>query len=467
MSHTDDFPLLDITGLSNQGQGIARLSQGPESGLVVFVPGALPGERVRAKIRERTKNYLVADIVEEIASLGPADCPHVSLCGGCALARLPYSEQLIWKRDFVRQAMLRTAHLGADELETQLADIEASPETTCYRNKMTFAFGDDQQGNLILGQRSPHSHSIVPTPQCARMPDIVQSICQCCTDFARTQHLEAYRQGVGQGLLRFLVVRQGFLLESHEQGLWLLLLSSPSEKQVRRKIVRLAEELLAAFPEIACFVHEERKSRDAFAIGEKRIFVLGQAQDARLALPLADRFFNLDTASFFQVNTSASQKLVHVVQNLLLPSAGRDRHLLDLFCGVGAPGLLYAKHFADVQAIEVQKASAIQAEMNARAFGMTNYHARAGACQKLVQSVANADVLLCDPPRTGLEPLTLSHLLSRDDLRSICYISCNPVTLARDVRLLSKRFAVSTIVPVDLFPHTPHVESVVLMSRCS
>ena len=461
----DAFPVLEITALSSDGQGLGRLSAGPWRGLVVFVPGALPGERVRIKIRKQTRSYLTAEIVEPIQRLAKASCPHADLCGGCALARLPYNRQLDWKLDFVRQAMLRTGKIPAERLEQVLAPILASPDIGCYRNKMEFAMACDSQGHILVGQRAFHSHALVATPLCERMPAIVQKICQKCAELCSETALPAFQpRPKPHGFWRFLVLRKGFLPASHQEAYWLLLLTSPGSKKERQSVRLVCEKLLAAFPEIACLVHEERKACDGLAIGDQRVLVLGQAADALLSLPLGQRWFCLDAASFFQINSQASQLLAQHVQSLLAPYAGKDT-LLDLFCGVGAPGLLVADQFHKVFGIEIQARSAACAQNNAHAFNCTNYQARAGQCQQLMANLPQADILLCDPPRTGLEPETLKDLLRRAELQAICYISCNPATLARDLERLSGRFTVETIIPLDLFPHTPHVESIVRLIR--
>lgn len=466
MPKKDNYPLLDISALSSDGQGLGRITSGADSGLVVFVPGALPGERVRIKIGKRSRNYLRAEIVEPIRLLPQASCPHAALCGGCSLARMPYAEQLHWKQDFVSQAMLRTGKLPSHHLEQFLASVIASPDIGCYRNKMEFAFAADKKdGHLLLGQRAFHSHEILATPDCERMPKIVQTICEKVAELCSTALPPSPSDTKGHAFWRFLVVRQGFLPESHTQAFWLLFITSPGKQRERDCVRKVCEQLLAIFPEIACLVHEERKADDQLAVGEKRVLVLGKTGNAQLALPLGGRFFRLDVDSFFQINSQASQILAQQVLSQLSAYAGKNRDLLDLFCGVGAPGLLLADNFRRVLGIEVQALSVACAQTNAQSFHCHNYQAQAGACRKLMASVQKADVLLCDPPRTGLEPETLMAVLKRDELQAICYVSCNPATLARDLLRLSERFQVERIVPLDLFPHTPHVETIVLLSR--
>ena len=269
------------------------------------------------------------------------------------------------------------------------------------------------------------------------------------------------------GFWRFLTLRRGLAADLRSPRWWALCLTSPGDATARAAVRGLGRELLAAFPHMAAFVHEERGRADALTLGERRVDVLdatgrSRPEAARLHLPLLGRFFTLDVASFFQVNTSAAQILARTALDLL-PEGGEE--LLDLYCGVGAPGLLLAPAFSRLYGVEQDARAVALARENAAGLSVDHCRYAAGDAALLLQErTATADMVLADPPRAGLAPAALAALL-RLRPRSILYISCNPATLARDAALLREGYRLARLAAVDLFPHTPHVECLSLWQR--
>jgi len=240
----------------------------------------------------------------------------------------------------------------------------------------------------------------------------------------------------------------------------------------------MGRELLDAFPCVQAFVHEERATPDALVAGERRVLCLdrrGEAlpdDGAPLYLPLGGRWFGLDPASFFQVNSRAAELLAATAVEMLLslrPDA-TPRRLLDVYCGAGAPGLLAAGHFDEVLGMEYDRRAVLLAERNARRFGFGNCRYEVGDAARLLTALAREhgpghwDHALLDPPRGGVAPEALEALLHLAPERLV-YISCNPATLARDARALSADYELMQVTPLDLFPHSPHVESVSCWQR--
>ncbi|MCR5563191.1 MAG: class I SAM-dependent RNA methyltransferase [Desulfovibrio sp.] len=482
---------LEITGLSHDGRGVARAD-----GLVAFIAKALPGQRVRARILRR-KNAFIEGVCEELLSPAkdavPPLCPHHGECGGCPLQTMSYAEQLRCKRDIVLQAFTRMGHFDRSRIDTLLTGPEPSPQLTGFRNKITLAFGPAPDGGLVLGQRAARSSRVCQTEGCALLPggigELITHVQNFCTQSGLPPYCappESARRTVrgrgrsrDKGFWRALTVRCGYppdvVRESEApENLWLVCLTSPADKSAERVVRRLAEDILAHFPKVSAFVHEERASDDALASGEKRIFAMGRGEsDAEaplLALPLCGRFFTLDAASFFQVNTQAAQSLAAIALNRL-KTAARDLPLkrgglLDLYCGVGVPGQLAAAHFSFTEAWEYDKRSVALAQKNAERAGLTRCAIHAGDAAR---AFAGAGVRACgaalvDPPRAGLTEETLAGLLALAP-RHIVYVSCNPATLARDAARLSAGYELKSLTTVDLFPHTPHVETVLLLSK--
>ena len=259
---------------------------------------------------------------------------------------------------------------------------------------------------------------------------------------------------------------------------WLTCVTSPGTAEQRRTVARMGRELLDAFPCVQAFVHEERATPDALVAGETRVLCLdrrGEAlpdDGAPLYLPLGGRWFGIDPASFFQVNSRAAELLAATAGDLLLsPQAGvTPRRLLDVYCGAGAPGLLAAGHFDEVLGMEYDRRAVLLAERNARRFGFGHCRYEAGDAARLLTALARKhgpghwDHALLDPPRGGAAPEALEALLHLAPERLV-YISCNPATLARDARMLSADYELVQVTPLDLFPHSPHVESVSCWQR--
>ena len=356
---------------------------------------------------------------------------------------------------------------------------------------------------------------MLPVPGCALPPGEGLELVTACADLAARSGLPAYlppRSAAEEGRLRpraeknrgrrprrerpatedcgfwrFLVVRYGWPDPAPAQAAaddapgrrwWLTCVTSPGTAEQRRTVARMGRELLDAFPHIQAFVHEERATPDALVAGETRVLCLdrrGEAlpdDGAPLYLPLGGRWFGIDPASFFQVNSRAAELLAATAVDLLLsPQAGvTPRRLLDVYCGAGAPGLLAAGHFDEVLGMEYDRRAVLLAERNARRFGFGHCRYEAGDAARLLTALARKhgpgywDHALLDPPRGGVAPEALEALLHLAPERLV-YISCNPATLARDARMLSADYELVQVTPLDLFPHSPHVESVSCWQR--
>jgi len=574
---------VDITALSHDGRGIARLAPAEgQGGAVVFVANALPGQRVVARVTRRKTSFMEAEkheLLREAQDAAPPICPHHAECGGCPLQTMPYGQQLFWKRTIALDALSRIGGLERARLESMLGPVAASPARTRFRNKMEFAFGPDttQGGGLLLGLRRRNGRHVVAVPDCALMPAEALRMVSMVGDLAAKSGLAAYvppdsrpdtwpsntsdnrpapdgcnNQGLGQdqstaknprnqrgrdrrhgqtrrtpnhysapkqepadlGFWRFFVLRRGLAPDLRTPRWWALCITSHGDAQQRATVRALGREVLAAFPQLSAFIHEERATADAFAFGEKRVQTLDATGmenpgAARLFLPLNGSFFALDAASFFQVNTAAAQVLARTAQNLLVAAedqatAATRQGLLDLYCGVGAPGLLLAAHYTDLLGLE-QDAKAVRlAKINAASYGKPHCRYKAGDAALQLERLAdcgpdemwstilmpeqtaqdngvadtyesepciNAGELyptgtdaLVDPPRAGLSPRALNALLCIAPER-ILYISCNPSTLARDAAHISKHYKLEALAAVDLFPHTPHLECVSLWRK--
>ena len=493
---------LALDGLAHDGRGIGHLkdpARPGERGITVFVAGGLPGQTVRCRVKARKARFLEAELVEvrqPAADAVPPLCPHAAAgtgapgCGGCPLQTMPYASQLEWKTRLARDALVRIGGLDEETLDAAWEATLASPALAGFRNRMTFAFGAGPDG-LVLGQRSRGGADVVPTPDCALLPPGGRELLAVAQEAAAQSGLPAWhaseRRGRGKtggrGFWRFLTLRQGWLPGETEPRWWALLLTSPGNQAERAAIRAMGERLLSVrgLSRMGGFIHEERARDDALASGERRILCLDaegaeNPEAAILHLPLAGRSFALDAASFFQVNTGAAELLAQTVRSMA-PHGGRG--LLDVYCGVGAPGQLIAADYATVLGMESDRRAVALAASNATAAGLKGCRYLTGDAGALLKRVASGaplsghakshtflvwDTALLDPPRGGLAPAALDALLHLKP-EHILYVSCNPATLARDAARLSTSYTLERLAAVDLFPHTPHLECCSLWRR--
>ena len=477
--------ILDIESLSHDGRGIARLpmisgSNASGRGLAVFVHGALPGQRVVCRILRRSPRLMEAVRERLLASspdIGQALCPHQTDCGGCPLQPMDYAAQLRWKKRLVLEALVRIGRLDRGELDSMLPLPFPSPRLTCFRNKMTFAFGQMASGDIVLGLRRPFSAEILPTPGCVLMPPVAQ-------DMVAVAQASAARSGLppllirhgrrsspeGGGFWRFLTLRRGNGFDGQEHW-WAICLTSPASTTERAAVRKMGESLLAAFPKLAAFAHEERNRRDWISQGENSVCCMKNAayeehSGTRMQLPLGGRTFACDIRSFFQVNTEAAQTLASLACSMLYACAGKNSQLIDLYCGVGAPGQLAAHAFSRLTGVECDGLAASMASVNAQEAGLSHCRYLTGDAESYLDGlISEGDyVILADPPRSGLA-LPMTEKLLGLQPRGLVYISCNATTLARDAARLSDSYRLACIACVDIFPHTPHAECCTLWLR--
>lgn len=464
-SFEPDLLKIFITSISHDGRGIGFLPAiTSRGGLAVFVPGALPGQKILCRPTRKAKNFLQAELLEIIDERPDLEwplCPHWQICGGCPLQRLPYAEQLTLKESILKNALQRIGHFDTEAINRVFEPTQASPLTASFRNKVEFAIGDN--GKPVLGFRKAGSHTVFDLQACAAINAGAVDIAKKFTALIQNYAPRGYADG--KGYWRFLTLREN---SGEKPGWTALCLTSRAASESRKLTRKIGEQLLEACPGLKAFIHEERHKKDYLAIGEKRIIALGpngeNDPDATLLTRnLAGKSFQLDAASFFQINGAASEILCEIAREM---AEVGGKVMLDLYSGAGVPGLLLAPAFTTAIFLEADIRSAKAARLNAKAHNLNNcqiYAADAAAFPEYLTD-EKVDLCLLDPPRQGLSANVMAALLKAAPAR-IIYISCNPATFARDAALLNGSFTLERLAAVDLFPHTPHIESISLWTR--
>jgi 23S rRNA (uracil1939-C5)-methyltransferase len=447
---------LTIDSLAYGGRGVARYDD-----LVVFVARALPGDRVRARVTKFKKRYAEA-LAVELLEPGPgrvtARCSHFGVCGGCAWQDLEYGEQLKHKQAQVVDALERLGHLDGFELEP----IEPAREIWAYRNKFEYSWLQAGRGASLGFHVAGRWDRLMAVEKCHIASEPSNRLRQAFERWARELDLRAYDQRSGEGFLRHLVVREG----RRTGQLLALLVTAPGEVP---GIGRLAELLCVgqAPPDgwgVVGVVHAVNDGVAEISSGLPTRTLIGADEFEEQVLGLSLR---LSSGAFMQTNS----EMCDVLYGLALEYAELrpDDVAWDLYCGAGAIGLLAAPHVRRVVGVEISPESIARARDNASRNGVSNAEFVQGDVAKqlrpLLERVERPTVAFVDPPRAGLTPRAVRRLIELAPQR-IVYVSCNPTTLAPNARqLVDAGFELERVRPVDMFPHTHHIECVTRFRR--
>ncbi len=439
---------LEVEDLAFGGMGVAK-----PDGFVVFVEGAVPGDRVKARIFKKSKNHATARL-EEIESPSPdriiPECPIFDVCGGCTWQQLRYEDQLKWKSRHVADTLSRLG--GLDPLP-EIRPIIASPEVWNYRNKMEYSFGADDTGKVILGFHRPgRFDSIFEVPACLIHPKPFDELLAAITEWAREESLDAYDPRRHEGLLRHAVMRHS----KTTGGVVLTLITSSDKLKDPEALTARLRERCSSLQGLIWGVNPGLA--DVATLAEEK-FRWG---DPVLVEELNGLSYRISPAAFFQTNSRGAELLYrHVVDLAELHSHDL---VLDAYCGAGTIATHCASRVRHVAGIEIVRDAIWDARVNAKNNGIRNTTFLVGTIAIMlplaVSSIGKFSRVIIDPPRGGMDKKSLARLIDVG-AQVFVYVSCNPSTFARDVVTLGAAgYQLEVVQPVDMFPHTPHIELV-------
>jgi 23S rRNA (uracil1939-C5)-methyltransferase len=433
---------LHIDALAYGGNGIARIE-----GYVVFVAGAIPGDRVRAVVTKRKRAYAGARTLE-VLEPSPERIAPLADHPGAPWQVLPYERQLAVKHEQVRDALTRIGHLDGYVLD----EIVPAVAQWRYRNKLEYSFGTGDDGALVCGFHAPGSwHEIVPVSDCLLASERSNAARDQVVAWCREQGLQAFDRRTHTGFLRNLVVREG----RRSGELQVRLVTGPGE---------LDGASLAAAVECEGLMWTRTDALAETTQGGVTEIVAGARA---LQEELCGLQFSISPHAFFQTNTEMAEQLYGIVgQRAALQ--GWER-VYDLYCGIGTVGLSLAARAGEVWGLELVEPAVADAIANARRNEIKNARFFAGdvrlALRELVEEASRPDVMVVDPPRAGLSQKIVRRVIEAAP-RRIVYVSCNPTTLAPNAaQLVEAGYALRRVTPVDMFPQTPHIECVALLER--
>ncbi len=451
-----------IGDMVEKGRCVARSGD-----LVLFVAHVAPGDVVDLRIVSKKKGHAEAvpiHIHQHGAVRTDPFCTHFGVCGGCQWQHVQYAAQLAAKEQLVREKLVHLGHFQ----DPPVAPILAADPTTYYRNKLEFTFSnrrwlsaEEIQGDTPLDRDAVGFHrpgvfdKIVDVQHCYLQADPSNAIRQALRKLAKERNLSFYDLREHKGLLRNLIVRTA----STGQVMVVMQFGEPDEEKIEQVMGFLQEQ----FPELTSlqYVVNTKRNETFYDLPVQlyagQPFIIEQLEDLQ---------FRIGPKSFFQTNTAQAEVLYRKIKELA--GLQGDELLYDLYTGVGSIALFLARHARHVVGLEVTPAAIADAKDNAALNGLNNTTFIAGEVEHLLDETfltthGTPDVLVTDPPRAGMHPRVLQQLL-RIAPRRIVYVSCNPATQARDLALLCEKYDLVTVQPVDMFPHTSHVESVALLT---
>jgi 23S rRNA (uracil1939-C5)-methyltransferase len=437
--------VVEFTDLLANGQAVGRFE-----GMVVFVDGILPGERARIRLTDVKAKYAVGDVIErETTSPDRAEpfCPVFGACGGCQVQHLAYPAQLAWKRRIVRDALARIGGFTDADVREPIG----MREPRAYRNKMALVV-DTHGGAPVFGFYRARSHDLVPIERCPIVLDTLDAAIGGLVEAARAPETSAAFAGV-----KHVVMRSGLQAPSG-----VLSLTTESKSAA---IANLAPEIAERVPGVGGVSNSYDLANANAVIGRRMDFVWGKRE---MEETIEGVRFRVSPASFFQING----EMVAAIFRALAPLVAGEPRIVDLYCGAGTFAIYFASRGARVVGVEENASAVAEARQNARLnkvdervrFVKARVEGELGNPEGR-QALRDAQIVFLDPPRKGSDEATLAALADAG-VPQIWYLSCNPATLARDLRYLAGRdYAIGIVQPFDMFPQTGHVETLVTLSR--
>ena len=440
---------LEIDDLNEKGEGVGR-----HNGFTVFVPGTAVGDRVRVGVLSVQKTYaraLLRSVLRASDHRVTPCCEHYGRCGGCQLQHLSYSEQLRLKRQLVMTTLQR---LGG--LDLTVLPVLGMADPWRYRNKAQVPVGS-AGGTVVTGYFAPRSHRIVNMDSCLLQHPANDQAILAVREVIQALAIPVYDERSHTGLVRHVLARTSFTTDKT----LLVLITNGRQLPESNRLIRM---LPARLGNLTGVVQSINTRRGNVILGDKEQLLWGLPY---LEEKMGGLAFRVSSHSFLQVNTMQAEVLYAKIREYA--ALTKRETVFDLYCGTGTIGLYLSREAGKVVGVESVAAAVADAKANALANGLANAEFHTGRAEEIVPKLLTqgyrADVVVIDPPRKGCE-MNLLTTLTRMHPRRLIYVSCDPATLARDLRYLTGHgFAVREVQPVDMFPHTSHLECVVLMSR--
>lgn len=459
----NDIVTVTIEDAGMDGEGIGKVD-----GYTLFIKDAVIGDQVEAKIMKAKKNYAYARL-EKVLTPSPFRvqplCDYARVCGGCQMQAMSYEEQLRFKERKIFHDLVRIGGFSEEEIKKVMEPIVGMDAPFYYRNKAQYPVGTDKEGRLVAGFYAGRTHSIIANTDCKLGVTVNQQILEAVLSFMEKNHIPAYDEKLHKGLVRHILIRCGFTTQEVMVCLVINGRTFPKEKEFVDCLLglNLADQEKTWDITSICISPNTRDTNVIMGDSFDVLFGKGYITDY-----IGDVAFRISPLSFYQVNPVQTKKLYELA--LEYANLSGNETVWDLYCGIGTISLFLAKKAGKVYGVEIIPQAIDNAKENAAVNQIDNAEFFVGKAEEVLpkkyeQEQIKADVIVVDPPRKGCDEKCLNTMVKMKPER-IVYVSCDPATLARDLKYLRENgYEVKRVRGVDQFPQTVHVESVVLMSR--
>ena len=440
--------LVEIIDQGFEGEGIAKIE-----GFTIFIEGAIKGEKCRILIVKVTSSHAfgkLVEILEKSKYRVEPDCATYKRCGGCNLRHIDYEETLNIKQNTVQNLVNKTLN---NKIKVEMTVGMGNPYN--YRNKAQYPVGFDKSGEPVMGVYAKRTHEIIPMRNCMIQNPVSEKIANVVLGFFIKNNIPIYNEKNGEGLLRHIVIKVG--IKTHE--IMCILVLNKKELKKEKELIKV---LIREFPEIKTIVKNYNMKNTNVILGNENEVIYG---DGYIYDELGDYTFKISPLSFYQINPIQTEALYNIA--IEMADLKKTDTLFDLYCGIGTIGIFASPYVNKVYGIEIVKQAIEDAKENANINNIRNIEFFAGDVEKVFENVlkehnVKPDVIFVDPPRKGLDKHTIENILNIKP-EKIVYISCNPASLVRDLKLLEESYEIKKIQPVDMFPFTSHVECVTVL----
>lgn len=451
MLKKNDVLDLEIIDNGSAFEGIAKLD-----GIVIFVPGAIVSEKVRAKIIKVTSSYAIAKIEEilvESRYRTKPFCNVFNMCGGCVAQNINYDMQLLFKKNIVKN-LLDKQKIEYDTINNTIG----MGMPYYYRNKVQYPVRCIE-GKTILGFYRKNSHDIVENNCCYIQNRVIDMLAKNVLDELVNKGFKGYNDDTKSGDIRHILIRRGL----HTSDIMIVIVVNNKKILSDYRIRNVVQSLVEKNDNIKNIFLNLNESNTNEILGNEVKQVYGITE--YISDYIGDFKFYISPKSFFQVNTIQAEILYNTLKKEL--NLNKTDILFDLYSGVGSIGIFLSRDVGQVYGIEIEKTAVDMANINLKENDVKNAEYIAGSVENKIKEFKDRnihpDVIVVDPPRKGLDIKSIEYILEFNP-KKIGYVSCNPATLARDIKILSSKYSVNSITPVDMFPHTSHVECVTVLN---
>lgn len=438
---------IEIVDLGDNGEGIGRIDN-----FTVFVHGGIPGDSLKTKIVKLKKQYAIG-IVDQVVIASPLrqvpECPYTK-CGGCQTQNINYKSQLSLKKKLVEDCMHR---IGG--LKVKVNDVLGMDEPISYRNKSQYPVRM-VDGKLNLGFYKQRTHDVVNIDHCMVQHPLINKMMKSLRLLIENSDIRIYNEEKHNGVLRHIVTRISFRTED------VMLIFVTNSKEEDLELKRISEALQNEYPNLKSVIQNINTSKGNRVMGYENITLFGRD---KIVDYIGNLSFEISPMSFLQVNPLQTEVLYY--KALELADIKEDDEVIDIYCGIGTISLFLAEKAKRVIGVELIDVAIEDAKRNAISNNLDNTEFYAGRAEVVIPDLYKkgykANTIVLDPPRKGCDKEVLDTILNMAP-QKIVYVSCKPSTLARDLKILSEKYEVLEVQPVDLFPYTTHVETVVKLS---